>query len=139
MTSFHHPQPLTDEHIAILEQAKKDILQEHGTHDMDKVAHDSNCQIPACVAGWIAHRRGITNSHSALTGADEALGILPNQFIPLFYTSAISADDTDCWDWDLEEEYKIARTSLSRAQVTAKAIDRYIAQTKAHFANESEA
>lgn len=142
MTKFHHPQPLTDDHIAILEQAKQDILQEYTTHNMICFVH-AECNTPSCVAGWISFRqkewskRADTNIAQAEEFANLALGVAVLDSCPLFFFS-IHTDS--CWEKDLENEYLDHPVySLERAQVTAKAIDLYIANTRAHFANESEA
>lgn len=129
MSKFHHPQPLTDEQIALLETVKPHILAEAATFDMAVVFHN-DCGVPACIAGHLLAMTGraiALDLVNDLVTASDVLGVDRNkEFVPLFYL--------EDWDDDLAEDYGDTFPKSDRAEVAIRAIDRYIANTKAHFA-----
>lgn len=129
MSNFHHPQPLTDEQIALLEAVKPRILAEAATFDMEVVF--DNCGAPACIAGHLilaVGRATVFDLTNDLVTASGILGVDRNhQVVPLFYL--------EDWDDDLAQDYGDSFPAESeRAEVAIRAIDRYIANTKARFA-----
>lgn len=142
MSDFHHPIPLTPDQLALLEAVKPRIRAEAATFDMDVVFADEECATPACIAGHLtALLNGVIPSPTII-GVERYFGMgndcyhrthpdtgeLLTENMPLFHL-------VDGWDSDLQSEYEDTEEgSRERAEVAIVAIDRYIANTAAHFA-----
>lgn len=132
MSDFRHPKPLTPIQIELLESVKPAILATAEMFAME-IAFNDECS-PACIAGHCAIRLGFKErgTISVLIKAEAYFGIKEGEGdMPLFYLRH--------WDEDLRDEYEGAIHPDDIADSGIQAIDRYIKNTRAHFANKSEA
>lgn len=135
MSDFRNETPITSEQIAVFEQVKTNILREYKNFDMDIVTY---CGAPACIGGHVSFVVNPDSRYDIDSIWDTALRFLnvhgSLDGSPLYWAGAQG------WDEDLQIRYLQAERERNRqtmATVACEAIDRFIANTNAHFAEVS--
>lgn len=143
MSRFRNQTPITPEQVAVLETVKQKILANVDQFDMCSYVqrdHENLCGTPSCVAGYIAFvvHPETFGRYVDLSDAVRAIAYrffrteyseYIDEWIPLFHEGR--------WDADLRDRYEEADDEcdqLEMALVACEAIDRFVANTNAHFA-----